>query len=48
MVVAVLKLLVFIDIFPLIQELCHWLILVGIRISVTKFFVNDGLSLLIP
>ena len=48
LVVTVLIVLVFLVSFPLSQDRCHWLIIVGICISVTKFDVNDGLNLSIP
>ena len=40
----VLTVIVFLDSL-LIQERCHWLILVVIRVSVTKFDANYGSSL---
>ena len=48
LVVTVLTMLISIDIFSPIQEHCHWFILVGIRISVAKFYINDGFDLSIP
>ena len=50
MVVAVLTVRVFIDIFSPGQEHCHWLVLVHIRviISVTRLDINDGIDLTIP
>ena len=48
LIVVVLTVLISLDIFPPIQERRHWLILVGIRVSVTKCDFNDGVSLSIP
>ena len=48
LILAVLTLLIFIDSLPPRQERRHWLILGGIHVSVVKFYVNDGVSLLIP
>ena len=47
-IVTVLNLLILIDFLPTIQECSHWLILLEIRVSVTKSDVNNGFSLLIP
>ena len=48
LIVAVLTVLIFLDSFPPRQELHHWVILVGTRVSIAKFDVHDGVSLLIP
>ena len=48
LVVTVLTVLVFFDIFPPEQERCHWLVLVRIRVSVTYLDVNDSADLTIP
>ena len=48
MIVKVFTVLVFVDSFPPSQERCDWIILVGNYVSVNKFDVNDGFSLLIP
>ena len=45
---TVLTELIFLDILPLRQERYHWLILVRIRVSVTKIDVNDCVELKIP
>ena len=42
--VTVLVVLVFLDPFPPVQERCHWVVLVCIRVSVTKIDVNDGVD----
>ena len=46
--VKFLTLLVFLDLFPPGKERCHWLILVRIRVRISKFDVNDGNELTIP
>ena len=48
LVITVLTVFVFLDLFPPGQERFHWFVLVCIRISVTKFGVNDGINLTIP
>ena len=48
LVVAVLMVLVLFDSLEPGQERCHWFILLGIRVSVTKFDVSDGVGLTIP
>ena len=48
LIVAVLTVLIFLDSFQPIQDCLHWLIFVGIRVSVNRFDVNDGTSLSIP
>ena len=48
LVVTVITVLVFLDHLPPVQERCHWFVLVRIRISVAKFYVNDGINLKIP
>ena len=48
LVVEVLTVLVFLDLLPLGQDRCHWIIFVRIRIRVSKFDVNDGVDLTIP
>ena len=45
---TVLTVLVFINSLPLTQERCNWIILVETHVSVYKFGVNYGFSLLIP
>ena len=47
LIAAILDVLILLDCFPPIQELHHWLIFVGIRVSIDKFDVNDGFSLFI-
>ena len=48
LVVAVLTVLVFFDIFPPGLERCHWLLLARIHVSVTKLDINDGVKFTIP
>ena len=48
LIVAVLTALILISCFPPSQERHHWLIFVGICISVAKFDANDGFILYIP
>ena len=48
LIVTVITVLIFLDSFPPIYERRHWLILVGIRVRIAKFHVNDGVRLLIP
>ena len=48
LVMAVLTVFFFLDIFPPNQERCHCFVLLHIRISVTKFDANDGVDLTIP
>ena len=48
LVVTVLTVLLFLDLFPPGQEFCHWFVLVRMSVSVTKFYVNDGVKLTIP
>ena len=48
LIVAVLNVITFIDFFPPSQERRHWLIFLGIRVSVSEFDVNNGFSLLTP
>ena len=48
LVVVVLTVIVFLDPFLPDQELCHWLVLVRIRVSITNIDVNDGVDLTIP
>ena len=48
LVVTVLTVLVFLDLSLPGQERCHWMVLVRIRLSVTKLDVNDGVDLNIP
>ena len=48
LIVSVLTVLVLLDCFPPSQERRHWLIFLGIRISISKFDINDGFSLSIP
>ena len=47
LVVTVLTAIVFLDIFPPVQERCHWFVIIRIRVSVTKFDVNNGIKLTI-
>ena len=48
LVVTVITMLVFLDIFPPVQERCRWFVLVRIHVSITKFELNDGVNLTIP
>ena len=48
LVMTVITVLVFLDLFPSSQERCHWFILVHIYISVSKFDINDGVNFAIP
>ena len=48
LIVAVLTVIIIIDFLPPIQERRHLLKSVGIRISVAKFEINDGVSLSVP
>ena len=48
LIVSVLTMLILIDFIPYIQERCHWIKYVGVHVSVTKFDVNDGISMSIP
>ena len=48
LVVIVLTVLVFIDLFSPGQDHCHWFVFVRIRVRVTKFDVNDVIDLTIP
>ena len=43
---AMLTMLIFIFLIPKIQEPIHWIILVGIFVSVSKFDANYGISML--
>ena len=45
---AVLTVLILLLLIPTRQELIHWLILVGIRVSIYKSDVDDGISLDLP
>ena len=47
-IVSVLTVLILIGLIPPGQERRHWLKSVGIDISIAKFYVNDGVSLLVP
>ena len=47
LVVIVLTVLVFLDILPPDKERCHCVVLVRIRVSITKLDVNDGVNLTI-
>ena len=47
LIVTVLTVVLFLGSFPPIQERWHWIIIVGIHISIAKVDVNDGFSLLI-
>ena len=42
---AVLTILIYILILSMNQELIHWLILVGIRVRISKSDVDDGISI---
>ena len=44
----VITVIILILLLPTIQEPIHWLILVGIRVGVYKFAVDDGVSLVLP
>ena len=45
---AVVTIIIIILLIPIIQELIHWIILVGIHISIFKLDVDDGVSLALP
>ena len=45
LIVTVLTVIILLDSFQPIQELHHWLVYLGIRVSVAKFDDNDGVSL---
>ena len=45
---VVINVLILIFILPAIQEFIHYLMLVGIRVSVSKFHVDYGVSLAFP
>ena len=40
--------IILLDFLPINQECRHWLKFLGIRVSVTRFDVDDGISLLVP
>ena len=44
LVVTVLTVLVFLDIFPPGQELCHWIVIVNICVSISNLDFNDGVD----
>ena len=46
--VSVINILILILLLPTSQELIHWIILVGIRFSISKYDVDDGVSLDLP
>ena len=46
LIVDVLTMLILLLLLPNIQKLVHWLILVGVSIS--KYEVNDGVSMALP
>ena len=48
LIVAVITVLMLLDFLPLIQERCHWIKSVGVRVSVAKFDVYDGVILSVP
>ena len=48
LLVELLTVLVLILLIPMSQEIIHWLILVGIRVSIAKSDVDDGVSLDLP
>ena len=48
LVVIVLTVLAFLDIFSPDQDLCHWTVLVLVLVCVSYFEVNDGVKLTIP
>ena len=48
LIVAVLTVLTLLFLFPTSQELIHWLVLVRIRVSISKSDVDDGVSLAFP
>ena len=48
LIVTVIIVLIFSDKLPPSQEIHHWIVLVGIRIIVAKFDINDGVILSIP
>ena len=48
LIVAVLDVLILLGFLPPIQERCHWIKSLGVRIIVAKFDVDDGIILLVP
>ena len=46
--VAVLTVFDLLLLLPTIQELINWIMLVGIRVSIEKYDVDDGVSLDLP
>ena len=45
LLVSVINVLVLLVLLPMSQELIHWLIIVGIHISIAKYDINDSVSL---
>ena len=45
---AVFTIIILLFLLPTTQELIHWLILVGIRVSITKYDVDYGVSIDFP
>ena len=45
---AVPAVIILVLLLPTSQELIHWIILVGIRFSISKYDVDDGVSLDLP
>ena len=48
LIVAVITVLILIDFLPLIQERRDWLKYAGIRVSVVKFDIDNGVILSVP
>ena len=45
LIVAVNTVLILLDFIPPRQKRRHWITSVGIRVSVTEFYINDGFSM---
>ena len=45
LIVAALTMLILIFLLSMIQEIVHWIIILGVRISINKYDVDDGISL---
>ena len=48
LLLEVLTVLIFVFLVPNIQDLIHWLILVGVNVRVSKYDVDYGVSLSFP
>ena len=48
LIVAVLTMLILILLLPTVHEIIHWLVLVGVRVRVSKYNVNYGVSMDLP